>query len=81
MGAGAHDLVIIDEIDLALPHGPIPIKEALARLKRRPPGVEVGLTGRRAPQELVALADLVTEMYPVKHYYQQGVRARRRIEW
>jgi cob(I)alamin adenosyltransferase len=43
--------------------------------------VEVVLTGRRAPRELMELADLVTEMHPVKHYYQAGVRARRGIEW
>jgi len=79
--AGAHDLVILDEINLALAHGLIPLEEALTLLTRRPPWVEVVLTGRRAPQELLALADLVTEMQPVKHYYQQGVRARRGIEW
>ena len=79
--AGAHDLVILDEINLALAHGLIPLEEALAVLRQRPPGVEVVLTGRRAPQELVALADLVTEMQPVKHYYQAGVKARRGIEW
>jgi cob(I)alamin adenosyltransferase len=79
--AGAHDLVILDEINLVLAHGLIPLEEALTLLKRRPPWVEVVLTGRRAPQELVALADLVTEMQPVKHYYQAGVRARRGIEW
>jgi len=79
--AGAHDLVILDEINLALAHGLIPLEEALTLLKNRPPWVEVVLTGRRAPQELLALADLVTEMHPVKHYYQAGVRARRGIEW
>jgi cob(I)alamin adenosyltransferase len=79
--AGAHDLVILDEINLALAHGLIPLQEALTLLKRRPPWVEVVLTGRRPPQELLALADLVTEMQPVKHYYQAGVRARRGIEW
>ena len=79
--AGEHDLVILDEINLALAHGLIPLEEAMALLKRRPPWVEVVLTGRRAPQELVDLADLVTEMQPVKHYYQAGVRARRGIEW
>jgi cob(I)alamin adenosyltransferase len=79
--AGEHDLVILDEINLALTHGLIPLEEALTLLKRRPPGVEVVLTGRRAPQELMDIADLVTEMHPVKHYFQAGVRARRGIEW
>jgi cob(I)alamin adenosyltransferase len=79
--AGEHDLVILDEINLALAHGLIPLEEALAVLRQRPPGVEVVLTGRRAPQELMEMADLVTEMHPVKHYFQAGVRARRGIEW
>jgi cob(I)alamin adenosyltransferase len=79
--AGEYDLVILDEINLALAHGLIPLQEALTLLGRRPPWVEVVLTGRRAPQELVEMADLVTEMRPVKHYYQAGVKARRGIEW
>ncbi len=79
--AGEHDLVILDEINLALAHGLIPLEEALAALRQRPPWVEVVLTGRRAPRELLDLADLVTEMVPRKHYYQAGVRARRGIEW
>jgi cob(I)alamin adenosyltransferase len=81
VAAGEHDLVILDEINLALAHGLIPLEEALTLMRRRPPGVEVVLTGRRAPQELLEMADLVTEMHPVKHYYQAGVRARRGIEW
>ncbi len=79
--AGEHDLVILDEINLALTHKLVPVEEALEALRRRPPGVEVVLTGRQAPPELVALADLVTEMWPVKHYYQAGVKARGGIEW
>ncbi|MCK9376781.1 MAG: cob(I)yrinic acid a,c-diamide adenosyltransferase [Syntrophobacterales bacterium] len=79
--AGEHDLVILDEINLVLAHGLVPLEEALTVLKQRPAGVEVVLTGRRAPQALIDLADLVTEMRPVKHYYQAGVRSRRGIEW
>ncbi|MDD2902227.1 MAG: cob(I)yrinic acid a,c-diamide adenosyltransferase [Syntrophales bacterium] len=81
ISAGAHDLVILDEINLALTHGLIPLEEVLKVLQGRPPGVEVVLTGRQAPPELVALADLVTEMRSVKHYYQAGVKSRRGIEW
>ncbi len=81
LAAGEHDLVILDEINLALAHGLIPLEEALAALRQRPPGVEVVLTGRQAPPELIELADLMTEMRPVKHYYQAGVKARRGIEW
>jgi cob(I)alamin adenosyltransferase len=81
LAAGEHELVILDEINLALAHGLIPLEEAFTVLRQRPPGMEVVLTGRRAPQELIDLADLVTEMVPIKHYYQAGVRARRGIEW
>ena len=81
LAAGKHDLVILDEINLCLTYGLVPLEEALEVLQHRPPWVEVILTGRQAPPELLALADLVTEMRPVKHYYQAGVKARRGIEW
>ena len=79
--AGEHDLVILDEINLALTFNLVPLTEALEMLKARPPWVEVVLTGRQAPPELVELADLVTEMRPLKHYYEAGVKSRRGIEW
>ena len=79
--AGEHDLVILDEINLALTFNLVPLAEALQVLRERPPWVEVVLTGRQAPPELVELADLVTEMRPLKHYYEAGVKARRGIEW
>lgn len=79
--SGDHDLVILDEINLALTYSLLPLDEVLELLRRRPHWVEVVLTGRAAPPELIELADLVTEMRPVKHYYQAGVPARRGIEW
>jgi cob(I)alamin adenosyltransferase len=81
MESGDYDLVILDEINLALAYGLIPLEDMLTWLRARPPWVEVVLTGRQAPAELVAFADLVTEMRPVKHYYAAGVPARRGIEW
>jgi len=81
MESGDYDLVILDEINLALAYGLIPMEDMLTWLRARPPWVEVVLTGRQAPAELVAFADLVTEMRPVKHYYTAGVPARRGIEW
>ncbi len=79
--AGEHDLVILDEINLALTYNLIPLDEVLKMLRERPKWVEVVLTGRQAPPEILALADLVTEMRPLKHYYEAGVKARRGIEW
>ncbi len=79
--AGEHDLVILDEINLALTFNLVPREEVFQVLRERPPWVEVVLTGRQAPPELVEMADLVTEMRPLKHYYAAGVPARRGIEW
>ena len=53
----------------------------LALLAATPPAVELVLTGRRAPEALMAAADLVTEMRPLKHYYEAGVNARPGIEF
>jgi cob(I)alamin adenosyltransferase len=78
--AGEHDLVILDEVNLFLACGLVPMDELLEVLRQRPPHVEVVLTGRSAPTALVDLADLVTEMHPVKHYFEAGVKARRGIE-
>ena len=79
--AGDHDLVILDEVNLSLTFGLVSLTEMLEVLRQRPGHVEVVLTGRAAPPELVDLADLVTEMQPVKHYFEAGIKARRGIEW
>ncbi len=79
--SGEHDLVILDEINVALAFGLLPGEEVLESLRRRPAWVEVVLTGRQAPEDLIAMADLVTEMRPLKHYFEAGVPARRGIEW
>ena len=81
MRSGQYDVVVLDEINVAIWFGLLTADEALAFLDERPGHVEVILTGRRAPPELIARADLVTEMREVKHYYQQGVMARQGIEW
>ena len=79
--AGDHDVVILDEINLTLSFNFLPREEVFQVLRDRPAWVEVVLTGRQAPPDLVELADLVTEMRPLKHYYEAGVKARRGIEW
>jgi cob(I)alamin adenosyltransferase len=66
--AGNHDLVILDEINLALTFNLLPPAEVFQVLRDRPFWVEIILTGRQAPAELIELADLVTEMRPKKHY-------------
>lgn len=78
--AGAHFLVVLDEITYPLRYGWLPLEPVLACLRERPPHVHVVLTGRDAPAELVDAADTVTEMRLVKHHHQQGVPAQRGIE-
>ena len=78
--SGDYDVVILDEANVALYFGLISFKQLEKALLERAEHVEVILTGRYAPQELIDLADLVTEMREVKHYYQQGVEARFGIE-
>ena len=78
--SGAYDLVVLDEVTIALYFGLLSEDEVLAVLDARHERVEVVLTGRYASQRLIDRADLVTQMQEVKHYYQQGVEARDGIE-
>ncbi len=80
--AGGEDIIILDEFTYALHYGWVPVEEVLDTLRRRPEGMHVIITGRNAPEELVAFADLVTEMRMVKHPYQeQGIRAQPGLEY
>jgi len=81
IGAGEHDIVILDEINRVLARGFLSVNEVMEVLSQRPPRVGVVLTGRQAPPELVDMADQVIEMSPIKHYYKAGIKARRGIEW
>lgn len=80
MLSGRYDIVVLDEVNVAIWFGLLDTEDVLAFLDQRPDEVEVVLTGRRAPRELIERAHLVTEMRPVKHYYEQGVTARPGIE-
>jgi cob(I)alamin adenosyltransferase len=80
IGEGNHFLVVLDEITYHLRYGWLPLDEVLTALRQRPPNVHVVLTGRQAPQELLDLADTVTEMTLRKHHYHAGVPAQRGIE-
>jgi len=80
IASGAHDLVVLDEIDIALAHGMLDEDAVLRELRARPAGVEVVCTGRGATEGLLAEADLVTEMRAVRHPFDAGVPARRGIE-
>lgn len=78
---GSYDLVILDEICVALAKGLINTEEVVRMLKAKPPLVHLILTGRGCPEEVIALADTVTEMVMVKHAFQNGIPARKGIEF
>ena len=75
------DVVILDEICIALYYHLIENEEVLDLLKTKPKEMEIILTGRYAPNEIYEIADLVTEMNEIKHYYKIGVQARKGIEY
>ena len=81
MTSGKADIVVLDEIDVALDYGLLELDAVLALLDSKPPAVELILTGRNAHPEIVRRADLVTEMRKVKHPYDQGVGGRKGIEF
>lgn len=74
------DLVILDEIFLAVFFKMLKVSDLVSLIKTKPKNVELILTGRRAPKTIIQLADYVTEMKEVKHPYKKGVIARRGIE-
>lgn len=79
--SGDYDLLILDEITYAMTYGWVPTEEVVAGLRDRAPRTNVVITGRDAPEEIVELADTVTEMRKVKHAFDQGVTARKGIEY
>lgn len=80
MSSGDYNIIIFDEILTAHGFHLISIKDMLDIIQEKPDGIEVIFTGRNAPPEIIAAADLVTEMVEIKHYYQKGIEARDGIE-
>jgi cob(I)alamin adenosyltransferase len=78
---GEYDLVVLDEILGAVKAGLVPLPELLDLVRSKPPTLHLALTGRNAPPELIELADLVSEIQPVKHPLSQGIKAQRGIEF
>ena len=78
--SGKYDIVILDEITIPVGMGILEEKDVLELMDARPEGTELILTGRGATAEMIARADLVSEMREVRHYYQDGVLSRRGIE-
>ncbi|KYC45183.1 MAG: cob(I)alamin adenolsyltransferase/cobinamide ATP-dependent adenolsyltransferase [Candidatus Methanofastidiosum methylothiophilum] len=76
-----YDIVILDEINIALHFRLLALESVIELLKNKPENVEVILTGRSAPKEIIELADLVSEIVEIKHPYQKGINAREGIEY
>ena len=80
MEEGKYDLIVLDEINVAIHFGLIPLEGIISLLEKRPQNIELVLTGRWAPKEITERADLVTEARMIKHYFSKGVTAREGIE-
>ncbi len=77
----AYDLIILDEINMAIHFGLLEIEEVIEAIEQKPPKLHLVLTGRNAKEKLIEMADLVTEMREIKHHYHQGVHAQKGIEF
>jgi cob(I)alamin adenosyltransferase len=81
MLSGKYDIVVLDEVNVAVYFKLIPLDDVIRLIDEKPPRVELILTGRYAEDTIIERADLVTEMRKVKHPYDQGVKARKGIEY
>lgn len=81
LNSGHYDLVVMDELVVTIMLGLIKLGDVTEMLNNRPPEVELVITGRGAQPELLALADLVTEMKLIKHPFEKGIKARQGIEY
>jgi len=79
--SGDYNIVVLDEINVAVDYGLLPVNDVLEVLKNKAEHTEVILTGRYAPKEFIEIADLVSEIKEVKHPYQKGIQAREGIEY
>ena len=78
---GEADVVVLDEINIALDLNMIDEKDVIETIKNKPENVEIVMTGRNAHKSVIDVADLVSEIKEVKHYYNKGVMAREGIEY
>lgn len=78
--SGKYNVVILDEINITVYFKLLKVEDLIELVKLRSPDQELIFTGRKAPEQIIELADLVTEMKEVKHYYRKGITAREGIE-
>jgi cob(I)alamin adenosyltransferase len=79
--SGRFDLVILDEVNVAAAWNLIDVKDVMRLIKEKPENVELILTGRYADKDVIAIADLVTEMREIKHPYKKGIPSRKGIDY
>jgi cob(I)alamin adenosyltransferase len=78
---GKYDLIVLDEINMAIAFELLSVQEVIEVIQTRPPSLHLVMTGRKAPDEIINMADLVTEMKEIKHPYSQGINAEKGLEY
>lgn len=78
---GTFDIIILDEINYAINLGVVKLEDVINIVKNRPKNVSLILTGNHAREEIISLADLVTEMKEIKHPYKKGIKAKKGIDF
>jgi len=76
-----YDMIILDELNIALDFHLLDLKEVIEGLNKRNPAIDIVITGRYAPAEIIDIADTVSEMTLVKHHYYKGIQSREGIEY
>ncbi len=76
-----YDVIVLDEANIALYYNLFTVEELIKVIESKPDETEIIITGRYAPPKLLEIADLVTEMQEIRHYYKKGVEARKGIEF
>lgn len=77
----AYRVLVLDELNIVLRYEYLPLDEVVEALRDKPRELSIVVTGRNAPQALIDVADTVTEMRPIKHAFEKGVRARLGVEF
>ena len=81
INSGKYDMVILDEINNIISYGLVGVSEVTEIINRKPSGLDLVLTGRGAPEELIKIADTVSEIKEIKHAYSKGIKAKKGIEY
>jgi cob(I)alamin adenosyltransferase len=81
IASGKYQMVILDEINYAMDYGLVGVDEVLALIKDKPDGLHLVLTGRNAPPQIAAAADLVSEILEIKHPFQKGLQSIRGVDF